>query len=333
MMAEIVLGLASSHAPQLAMPADMWWRRAEDDKRNTSLWFQGQEHDFGKLLQKRAAEHIEDQLSPQLAQERFDRCQTAIGALGDTLRASAPDVVVIVGDDQHELFVDDNMPALSVFWGDSALSMPQSGERHEYGGNAQLSRYPMEPTENPGVPDLGVHIVKSLIEENFDPAHTRRLPAGRRGNHAIGHAFSYVYRRIMNDDVIPNVPVFLNTYFPPNQPSLGRCYDLGKALRRAIEAWDSDKRVALIASGGLSHVVIEENIDEQVIEGLTEKDRQKLTSMPVEWFNGGTSEIRNWIVLAGALEESDLQAEMVDYVPCYRSEAGTGCAMGFTRWT
>jgi hypothetical protein len=183
------------------------------------------------------------------------------------------------------------------------------------------------------VPDLGVHIVKSLIEEGFDPAHCRRLPAGRRGQYAIGHAFSYVYQRLMTHDAIPNVPVFLNTYFPPNQPSLGRCHDLGKALRRAIAAWDGDKRVAVIASGGLSHVVIEENIDEQIIAGLQEKDRGKLTSMPVEWFNSGTSEIRNWIVVAGAMEESDLQVEMVDYVPCYRSEAGTGCAMGFARWT
>ena len=91
--------------------------------------------------------------------------------------------------------------------------------------------------------------------------------------------------------------------------------------------------MALIASGGLSHVVIEENIDEEIILGLKEKDRKRLTGMPVEWFNSGTSEIRNWLVVAGAMEDSDLQCEMVDYQPCYRSEAGTGCAMGFARWT
>jgi hypothetical protein len=244
----------------------------------------------------------------------------------------SPDVVVIVGDDQHECFVDDNMPALSVFWGDAILTVPPADVSHEYGGNASLSRYPTQPTTNPGVPALGEHMIRSLIDAEFDVAHTRSLPAGRRGQHSIGHAFSYVYRRIMNDDVIPNVPVFLNTYFPPNQPSLSRCHDLGMALRRAIEAWDNDKRVAIVASGGLSHIVIEENIDEEIIAGFKEKDRARLTGMPVKWFNSGTSEIRNWIVTAAAMQESDLKVEMVDYVPCYRSEAGTGCAMGFARW-
>jgi hypothetical protein len=332
-MAEIVLGLGSSHAPQLAMPADMWWRRAEDDKKNPSHWFRGRNMDFAQLLKERASEHLEDQLSPQLSQERFDRCQRAIDVLGETLREVKPDVCIIVGDDQHECFIDDNMPALSIYWGENILTTPQDGgNTHEYGGNPALSRYPLEPTDNPGVPELGLHVIKSLVNEEFDPAHSKQLPAGRKGNYAIGHAFSYIYRRIMNDDVIPNVPVFLNTYFPPNQPGLMRCYELGRALRRAIEAWDSDKRVALIASGGLSHVVIEEDLDQQIIEGLLEKDAKKLTSLPAIRFNNGTSEIRNWIVVAGAMDESDQQAEMVDYVPCYRSEAGTGCAMGFTRW-
>lgn len=331
-MAKIVLGLGSSHAPQLAMPATMWWRRAEDDKKNPAHWYRGREMDFSQLLRERASEHLEDQLSAELAQERFDRCQRAIASLGETLRTVNPDVAVIVGDDQQECFVDDNMPALSVFWGETILAVPPDGNRHEYGGNPALSRFPQQPTQYPGVPDLGLHIIKCLIEEEFDPAHSRKLPAGRRGNYAIGHAFSYVYRRIMNDDVIPNVPIFLNTYFPPNQPSLMRCYELGRALRRAIESWDGDRRVALIASGGLSHVVIEEDLDQQIIEGLVEKDVRKLTSLPAERFNAGTSEIRNWIVVAGAMEESDLRAEMVDYVPCYRSEAGTGCAMGFARW-
>jgi aromatic ring-opening dioxygenase catalytic subunit (LigB family) len=287
---------------------------------------------FEQLLKERASEHLEDQLSPELAQERWDRCQRAIDSLGETLREVKPDVAVIVGDDQHECFVDDNMPALSVYWGESILTAPQEGNSHEYGGNPKLSRYPLQPTDNPGVPELGLHIIKSLVDEEFDPAHSKQLPRGRKGNYAIGHAFSYIYRRIMNDDVVPNVPVFLNTYFPPNQPSLNRCYELGRALRRAIESWDSDQRVALVASGGLSHVVIEEDLDQQIIEGLVEKDVAKLTSLPAIRFMNGTSEIRNWIVVAGAMDESDRQAEMLDYVPCYRSEAGTGCAMGFTRW-
>ena len=46
----------------------------------------------------------------------------------------------------------------------------------------------------------------------------------------------------------------------------------------------------------------------------------------------GTSEYRNWIVVAGALERAALKAHCVDYQPCYRSEAGTGCGMAFVVW-
>src|SRR3546814_6774126 len=53
---------------------------------------------------------------------------------------------------------------------------------------------------------------------------------------------------------IPVVPIIQNCSVAP-MPSLGRCYRLGAALRRAIEAWPNPARVALIGAGGLSHWV------------------------------------------------------------------------------
>src|SRR5206468_1657071 len=101
------------------------------------------------------------------------------------------------------------------------------------------------------------------------------------GQHYIPHAYGFVYRRIMNDQVIPNVPVFINTFYPPNQPTLERCYEFGRGLRRAIESWDGDKTVAVIASGGLSHFVIEENLDQRVLAALREDDGKALVSLPI----------------------------------------------------
>ena len=63
-----------------------------------------------------------------------------------------------------------------------------------------------------------------------------------------------------------------------------------------------------------------------------EKDEKAMTDWPLNWFESGTSEIRNWLVVAGAMQESDKQMKLVDYVPCYRSEAGSGCAMAFATW-
>ena len=126
------------------------------------------------------------------------------------------------------------------------------------------------------------------------------------------------------------VPVMVNTYFPPNQPTPKRCYAFGQAVRRAIESWKSDKRVALMASGGLSHVVIDEEIDAMTIDGLKNKKPETLFSLPREKLEGGTSEILNWIALAGAMEDRELK--YLDYVTTYRSPAATGCGMGFAYW-
>ncbi len=334
-MAKIVLGLGSSHAPQLALPTDQWWRRADFDKKNPAMWYRGKTYTYPELVEERASSHFERELSPETAEARFNACQTAIENLSQVLERVNPDVAVILGDDQEECFLEDNMPSLSVYWGDTIDTVPPPPDRAtgEYGASRpELSRYPQKRTANPVQADLARHIIGSLIEEQFDPAHSHRLPAGKHGEHGVGHAFSYVYRRLMKDEVVPNVPILLNTYYPPNQPTLKRCYQLGKALRRAVESWESDATVAFIASGGMSHFVIEEDLDDKIFAALKKKDGETLTGFPVEYFNSGTSEIRNWIVVAGALDETNLNMELIDYVPCYRSEAGTGCAMGFAQW-
>lgn len=333
-MAKIVLGMASSHGPQLGMPPDQWWRRADADRRNPELWFHGRTYAFEDLVRERH-NGFEHELGPEKARARFDACQQAIETLASTLATSRPDLSVVLGDDQHETFLDDNMPALSVYWGDTVDAVAGTEGPQSLAGDptgTSWNRFPPQRTTYPGQPNLGRHIIESFIEDGLDTAHSRQMPAGKYELHGIGHAWGYVYWRLMKGEVVPNVPIHVNSYYPPNQPNLGRCYAIGRSLRRAIESWDSDKTVAVIASGGLSHFVIEEDIDRQIILALQEKDERGLTSLPVEWFNSGTSEIRSWITLAGALEDTDLDMQLVDYVPCYRSEAGTGCAMGFAQW-
>jgi 3-O-methylgallate 3,4-dioxygenase len=132
--------------------------------------------------------------------------------------------------------------------------------------------------------------------------------------------------------VIPHVPVFVNTFYPPNQPPAGRCYNFGRALGRAIASWPENINVAVIASGGLTHFVIDELFDRQVLEAMQAGDAATLAALPEEMFQSGTSEIKNWIAVAGMMAEAGLTMKLIDYVPCYRSEAGTGSAMGFARW-
>jgi 3-O-methylgallate 3,4-dioxygenase len=78
--------------------------------------------------------------------------------------------------------------------------------------------------------------------------------------------------------------------------------------------------------------VIEEDLDLRILDGLRNDDVAKLTDYPDVRFRAGTSEIKNWIALAGAVSGSGLEPKIVDYVPCYRTEAGNGCAMGLAEW-
>jgi len=62
--------------------------------------------------------------------------------------------------------------------------------------------------------------------------------------------------------VIPIVPLVVNTYYPPNQPTPRRCFALGSAVRKAIESFTLDFRVGILASGGLSHFTVDEELDQ-----------------------------------------------------------------------
>jgi hypothetical protein len=100
-------------------------------------------------------------------------------------------------------------------------------------------------------------------------------------------------------------------------------------LREAIEGW-GDLRVAVIASGGLSHFVIDENLDRGVLQAIAAQDAANLRSVPPQALRSGSSEILNWILAAGALE--GLTADWTSYLPIYRTPAGSGVGMGFLIW-
>jgi hypothetical protein len=127
------------------------------------------------------------------------------------------------------------------------------------------------------------------------------------------------------------VPIFLNTYYPPNQPPPWRCVDFGVAIGEAIRAFPGKRRVCLIGSGGLSHFVIDEELDRRVIDALATEDFGALGALPVEKLQSGSSEILNWITTGAAA--SGLAMELLAYVPGYRSLAGTGCGMAFATWS
>jgi 3-O-methylgallate 3,4-dioxygenase len=165
-----------------------------------------------------------------------------------------------------------------------------------------------------------------LIENDFDVAYGAMLPRPR----GEGHAFGFVHRRLLAGSIVPVVPVVVNTYYPPNQPRPARCYRLGKAIRAAVESWSAQARVGILASGGLSHFTVDEALDRLVLKACREGDAEALAAIPAAKLNSGSSEIRNWMVTAGAAEK--LHTEWQEYEPLYRTPAGTGCGMAFAVW-
>jgi 3-O-methylgallate 3,4-dioxygenase len=332
-MAEIVMGVASSHTPQLSSGVDMWHDHAERDRRNPALLgTDARYHTYSDLLAG-ADPAIEKELRADVWESKYRRCQQAIGTLAATLRAAAPDVALVIGDDQRELFIDDGIPAFACFTGPSLVDAPPDAEalaRIPPGIRAAYwAVHANEPASHPVDAGLSAHIAERLGRDDFDLTVFTRQPAGR----TLGHAFTFPRYRLGLPAATPIAAVFVNTYYPPNVPSAARCHDLGRALRRAVETWPADTRVAVIASGGLSHFVVNERLDRRVLDAIAAGPAGAglLVDISRDELRSGNSEILNWIVAAGALE--GLTPTVLDYVPGYRTPAGTGAGMAFAQWS
>jgi len=228
------------------------------------------------------------------------------------------------------MFKDDGTPAFACFTGTELVDLPPSGEALERMPRgiraASWAAHADHPADHLVASDLSAHIADQLARDDFDLTVFTKQPDGR----TLGHAFTFPRYRLGLPPATPIVPVFVNTYYPPNVPSAARCYEFGRALRRAVESWPAQAKVAVIASGGLSHFVVDEELDHRVLDGIAARDAGILGSLSRDQLRSGTSEILNWIVAAGALE--NLAPTVLDYVPGYRTPAGTGAGMAFARW-
>jgi aromatic ring-opening dioxygenase catalytic subunit (LigB family) len=329
-MAEIVLGIGSSHGPLLSTPADQWELRARADRANKNHWYRGRTYDYDTLLKERAPGFAAD-VAPEVRNQRFQQCRAALEALGRKFESVKPDAVVIVGNDQREFFNPGLTPAITVYRGAEIHNVQHMVDDNPGLNIAEPANSPEEGAVYPGAPALADHILDSLRDENWDLAQSDTTPSGApRGG--IPHAYGFFYHTILKDRTPPSVPVILNVHFPHNVPKNHRCLELGRALTRAIKSFDGYKRIALMASGGLTHFVIDEDFDAKVMAAMSAGDEDALAALPESYFKVGTAETKNWFPVIAAMNAAGLKYHQVDYVPCYRSEAGTGCAMCFAYW-
>ena len=344
-MANVILGIGASHAPQINIPPEMWKIHGDGDKTETTDMFLpdmravSYEEALGQADPKIATE-----INPITWQTRWDACQSGLGIVRKALIDADPDVLVMFAADLAALFLDDDMATVAVFTDDTIVNVPRpmtadtppsnvaAAWANGWGDGAIDKPYPVAS-------DLARHLLGQLTSENFDAIPANYLD----GKSGMGVQMAFAYNRIMGDKVIPVVPVFQSPFVPRGNVVPKSSYELGQAIGRAIESSASDARVAVLGIGGLSHFIVNESLDRSIIEAMEHHDGDFLSSvsLPLDRREAGsthrqrrpgmTSQTRNWFSTAGAA--GDLQMELIDYIPCYRTPAGTGCGVCFAKWT
>lgn len=230
--------------------------------------------------------------------------------LGERLAASKPDTIVALTVEHWANFFLNSMPTFCV------------GRAAHYDGPIEeWLRIPKARV--PGDARLAAEIIDACLDGGFDPTFSDEL--------LFDHA-TFLPLHFLNPGMaLPVVPFIVNTLTPP-MPTAKRCFALGQFLGKVLE--QHPKRIAVIATGGLSHWPGEAQhgkinvpFDKKFLETLISGDRTKLTEYTHEEINveagSGGHEIRTWIALAGAVP--DWQAELLAYEPVV--PWATGCAL------
>jgi gallate dioxygenase len=218
----------------------------------------------------------------------------------------APDVMLFVFNDHVTSFFFDHYSAFTLGIGEK---FPVADE----GGGAR----DLPPAI--GHPALARHIGQALMADEFDMSFFQDKPL----DHGL---FSPLSMLAPHDGGWPAriIPLLVGVLQFPI-PSARRCYKLGQSLRRAIESYPEDLKVALVATGGLSHQVHGERSgfnntpwDMQFLE-LIEKDPERLAGLTHAEYAayGGLegSEVIMWLVMRGALSANIRKVHQSYYLP------------------
>jgi protocatechuate 4,5-dioxygenase beta chain len=145
-----------------------------------------------------------------------------------------PDVAVMIYNDHGLNFFLDKMPTFAVG------AAPEYRNADEGWGIPTLPPFP-------GDQDLSWHLIESLVNDEFDIVTCQEM--------LVDHAFTLPMALLWpgaSGWPVRTVPVCVNTVQFP-LPSASRCYRLGEAIGRAVQCWESDAKVVVIGTGGLSH--------------------------------------------------------------------------------
>jgi hypothetical protein len=330
-LAEIVFGAGCPHSPLVCLePAD-WAAWAQNDYRSKTLNLSdGRRVSYQTLLAENGPRYAD--LSTRATFERQSAvAQAALDRIAVELRAAEPDAVIVVGDDEEELFGPENQPAIAVYRADELVMHhpPATASRPPLLAQVAQACAMDQPHRFRSHAGLATELALGLTGRGVEIATVAVVdqPQAR----GVGHAFGFVAKRLGLGADVPIVPVVLNTYYPPNVPAPGRCVDIGAWLAEIVAEATTASRVAIIASGGLSHFVADPALDGMLLDALAVGGVDRLRRLPWVALTSGSSELLTWTLVGSALR--DLSLSWREYLPVYRTPAGTGIGLAFAGWS
>jgi aromatic ring-opening dioxygenase catalytic subunit (LigB family) len=245
---------------------------------------------MGEVVWAACASHAGGQIRvahDEHEQPKMDRVFNAWNRLRASLAAARPDALIVIATDHMYTFSYDLMPIFAIGRGPAFETWGELG-------NAVR--------DVPGAPELADWLHREVVNDGFDVAGT----VGMR----LDHSFSCPLAFLDPADRLPVVPLSVTTFARP-LPSFARCRALGEALAKAIERQDDAARVAVVATGGISHSVgipetgrICPDWDLAFLDLFEEPALERLDAMTEdEFLNGGgpgAGELLCWMVALGA---------------------------------
>jgi 2,3-dihydroxyphenylpropionate 1,2-dioxygenase len=228
--------------------------------------------------------------------QQLDAAAAAMHEVGKVLDETRPDAIIFFGSDHVETFSVTCVPTFAIIAGSRAVA--------EFAGR----RYNV-PVHREMAEDL---LSTLVVEKNFDVAYSEDAE--------LGHAFAVPFEYVIGKRDIPIVPFFTNVYVPP-LPTPKRCAALGKAVADIIKG--RKERVAIIASGGMSHfpgtrkyLHPEFDFDRWLVSQFETGNTEALLNMTgTQLDEVGNTEMLNWATMFGAIGRQ--QGELIDYIPTW----------------
>jgi len=211
-----------------------------------------------------------------------------------------PDVIVFLGSDHLDTFSMTCVPTFAIICGERVIA--------DHGGH----HYDL-----PNNRDMAEDFLEKLIGAGFDMAYSEDA--------LLGHTFATPFEYLIEKRNIPVVPFFTNVYLPP-LPTARRCAALGEAMAQVIKG--RKERVAVIASGGMSHYPgthkyshPEYDFDYWMIAELERGNINALLDLtPTQLDETGNTEMLNWATMFGMI--GALPGELLQYTPTWHHGHG-----------